>query len=278
MVETHSGRRFAVLFFALSFLVLVLGRWLQPVDHAVLSVAAPFEGALTSIAGGVGDVVSGVFNGSRLRDENLKLTKQNALLLQQVLALKEQEHENELLRRMLSFSQDNPHMDLLRARVIGEDPNGLEPYVIINRGTRDGLRKDMTVLDQNGYFVGRVDDAGGNAAKVLLLLSPSSSVGAYDMATRATGVVEGQYGARPRLRYVMSRAMLRRGDFILTSGQLNLYPRGLTIGQVLAVHRHDYDFLQEADIQPAADFSNLEVVQVVRNQPPAVPASLVKSP
>src|SRR5579884_2333983 len=146
MVETRGGRRFALLFFIASFLVLALGRWLNPVDHVALSIAAPFESAISTAATSVGDIVSGIFEGPKLRSENATLRRQMATLLRENIALQEQRRENQILQRMLRFENLNPHLDLLGARVIGSDSNSsLAPYLIINRGTRDGLRKGMTV-------------------------------------------------------------------------------------------------------------------------------------
>jgi rod shape-determining protein MreC len=279
MVETRSGRRFAALFFIAAFLVLLLGRWLTPVNHVALSAAAPFQAVVSAVASNVGDAVSAVVDGPRLRDQNRMLQSRYATLIRANLILQEQAHENQILRTMLRFDDRNNHMDFLTARVIDTDPNGsLEPYIIINRGTRDGLRPGMTVVDEDGYFVGSIVDLTSNAAKVLLMINPSSSVGALDLKTRASGLVEGKFDARPVLDFVPTSATIHRGDFIVTSGQDNLYPRILLLGQVVSVHHSNVSLFQTAQIQPAADFGNLEIVQVIRNFVPSVPGKLLKNP
>src|SRR5947209_7242484 len=180
MVETRGGRRLAVLFLVSSFLVLLLGRWIKPVDNAALTVAAPFAAAVSAVADGVGNLVTGVVEGPRMYDENKLLRKEMQTLLKKNISLQQEQHENDILRAMLNYHDLNGHMDLLPARVIASDANAtsLAPYIIINRGTRDGLRDGMTVLDQYGNFVGSISDAINNASKALLMVSPSSSVGA----------------------------------------------------------------------------------------------------
>ena len=278
MVDTRGGRRYALIFFVAAFLILLLGRWLQPVDHVALSIAAPFQSVISSMAGGLGDGLSGVVQGPGLRSENGRLRTEIATLLQRNVVLRAQSHDDQLLRRMLNFDVANNRMNFLTARVIGNPPDSLEPALIINRGARDGLRVDMTVVDQGGYFVGKVSDVASNAAKVQLMISPSSSVGAMDLTTRATGLVEGKYASRPRLLLVPTSAKLRIGDFVVTSGQMNLFPRMLLIGQVQRVYRSNVNMFQEAELRPMADFQNLEIVQVIRNRQPGVPAKLVKGP
>jgi rod shape-determining protein MreC len=176
---------------------------------------------------------------------------------------------------MLNFEQTNSHMDYLPARVIYSDPTGLGAYVVINKGSRDGLRQGMTVLDQNGYFVGSITDLTVNAARVLLMLSPSSSVAAVDFNTHAQGLIEGRYAASPQLKYVLTGNKLHVKDLVVTAGQANLYPRNLLMGQVVSVTSSPQNVFQTANIRPAADFAHLEMVQVIRNWIPQYPARLI---
>lgn len=278
MVETRSGRRFAVVFLVAAFLVLFFGRWIQPVDRIALSAAAPFQAVISASANAVGAVVSGVVQGPRLRDENEKLKRQNATLLRENLTLQQARHDDTLLRRMLKYADQNAHLDLLVSRVIGQDSNALSPTLWINKGSRDGLRKGLTVLDQHGYFVGTITALDPLSSQVVPMLSPSSSVGAVDLQTQAKGLVDGQFAADPTLDNVSVSSQVRPGDFIVTSGDYNLYPRTLLLGQVQSVTKRAYETFQTARLQPAADFSSLEFVQVVRNWVPSLPTKLVTGP
>jgi rod shape-determining protein MreC len=275
MVETRGGRRFAVLFIVGAFLILILGRWISPVDHVAMSITAPFAAVINGAANGVGDTLSGVLNAGQLQGENAALKKQNALLLERLIKLQSQAHDNAKLRRMLNFEDGNPHMDYLPARVIYSDPTGLGSYIVINKGSRDGLRQGMTVLDQNGYFVGSITDLAMTSSRVLLMLSPSSSVAAMDHETQAQGLIEGRYAGGPELKYVLTGSKLHVNDLIVTQGQANLYPRNLLMGQIVSVTRSPQSVFQTAEIRPAADFAHLEIVQVIRNWIPQYPARLI---
>jgi rod shape-determining protein MreC len=275
MVEARGGRRFAVAFLVAAFLVLLLGRWVKPVNAVALSVAAPFASVASTFATGAGDVVSGVTQGYRWRDENKALQDRLGIAMRQNMLLQAQLHDDKLLRSMLHFDDLNNHMRFLTAQVIMQDPNSLAPYVVINRGTRDGLRRGMTVVTHRGYFVGSIVDLTSNAAKVQLVTSPSSSVGALDLKTRASGLVDGQYSGLPQFNLVVSSSTLRKGDLIVTSGQANLFPRTILLGQVTSVRHQNSALFQSAAIQPAADFSDLEMVQVIRNFIPSAPNRLI---
>ena len=256
------------MFFVAAFLVLFFGRWLSPVDHAALSVAAPFQSAISAVTSGVGDGISGFVNGPGLRQQNADLKKTVALLMRENAQYQATKHENQILRRMVGFLRADPKLALLPARVIGSLNDALSPISIISRGTRDGLTTGMTVLDQNGYLVGSIVDLGSNWAKVEWILNPSSSVAAMDVTTRATGLVDGKYDAMPVLDDVPTSAVLHRGDLVVTSGLWNLYPRTLMIGQITSIRHSNSSMFQSAVVQPLADFSDLEIVQVVKNFDP----------
>lgn len=275
MVETRGGRRFAVLFLVGAFLVLILGRWISPVDHVAMSVTAPFAAVINGAANGVGDTVSGFMNAGQIQAENTKLRRQNGLLIGQLIKLQSQSRDDAKLRRMLNFEDGNSHMDYLPARVIYSEPTGLGSFIVINKGSRDGLREGMTVVDPNGYFVGSITDLTFNSARVLLMLSPSNSVAAMDVETQAQGLVEGRYAGGPELKYVLTGSKLRVNNLIVTQGQANLYPRNLLMGQVISVSRSPQGVFQTAQIRPAANFAHLEIVQVIRNWIPRYPARLI---
>src|SRR5579872_1105346 len=276
MVETRGGRRLAVMFLVAAFLVLFLGRWLAPIDRVGLSAAAPFQSAITAVTSAIGDTISGVVNGPRFQQENGTLRKTIGVLMRENAALQSSRYENQIFRRMLNFRDRNPNLRLMVARVIGTLNDPLNPVSFISRGSRDGLVDGMTVLDQNGYFAGKIVDIGSSWAKVRCVLSPSSSVGAMDVTTRASGVVEGKFDARPVLEYVPTSRVLRAGDFVVTSGVWNEFPRTLLIGQIVSVHHSSSDMFQSAVIQPLADFSDLEIVQVVKGYRPSQPNQWIK--
>ncbi|GAC1319638.1 MAG: hypothetical protein NVS2B16_00560 [Chloroflexota bacterium] len=270
MVETRSGRRFAVFFFFAACLVLLLGRWVRPVDNVVLTLSAPFAAVLSGAASGVGDAISGVVEGPSLYNENKRLRQQIGELLSKNSQLQAQTRDYAVLKRMVKFDDANSRLSFLTGRVIGIAPDPLSPYIFIDKGQRDRLSTGMSVVDQNGYFVGTISDVLSNSSKVLLMINPSSSIGAVDEQTHASGVVDGQYGNRAQLDYVATRSVLRPGDLVVTAGLMNMYPRNLVIGQITGVDRKNVSLFQTGRLRPAADFQNLSLVQVIRSfKPPA---------
>ena len=252
-------------FLVAAFVLLLIGRWVRPVNNAALTVSAPFAAAVSGITTSVGDSIAGVVQGPSLFDENRRLRQQIGLLIAKNIQLQEHTRDDKLLRRMVNFDDANSHFAFLTARVIGESPDPIDPYIYINVGRRDHLQPGMTVVDQNGYFVGTLSDVLQNMSKVLVMVNPSSSVGAADEQTRAAGMIEGQYGDTVKFDFVPTHETLHVGDLIVTSGLMNQYPRGLLMGQVTGVSHSNVSIFQTGKLRPAADFRSLELVQVVRS-------------
>lgn len=270
MVDTRGGRRFALLFLGAAFLVLLLGHWLRPVDNVAVTVAAPFAAVLSGVTSGSGDLLSGVVEGPSLYNENKHLRQQIGQLLSRNSQLQAQMRDYAVMKRMLKYDDGSSGLSLLTARVIGVAPDPLSPYIFIDKGLRDHLTTGMSVVDQNGYFIGSLSDVMPTSSRVLLMVNPSSSVGAVDEQTHASGVVDGQYGNRAQLDYVGTRASLRPGDIVVTAGLMNMYPRNLVIGQITSVTRRNVSLFQTAQLRPAADIQNLTLVQVIRSFKPMV--------
>ncbi|MBC7316319.1 MAG: rod shape-determining protein MreC [Chloroflexi bacterium] len=204
----------------------------------------------------------------RLEAENESLRAENAALKNQLVLLEEARIENETLRRQLAFKSAVPNYQLLSAEVVGQDSSDFLQFIIVDRGTADGVRRGMPVLTAEG-LVGRVQEVSVNSAKVLLITDPSSSVAALIQRTRATGVVQGQLGEYMVMRYLAPDSPVMPGDVVLTSGLGGNFPKRLVIGKVVRVERREVEMFQEALVEPAVNLRDLEMVMILLNFSPA---------
>ncbi len=215
--------------------------------------------------------ISGLFAGvgrmSELRRENESLRAEVAELRTQVILLHEAQIENEDLRRQLDFKSAVPNYQLLSAEIIGHDPGNYLQYFTIDRGADDGLRRGMPVLTEAG-LLGRISKVSKNAAQVMLLTDPSSSVSAFIQRSRTTGLVQGYLGHGLVMRYIPQSETVVVGDVVLTSGLGGSFPKRLVIGQITEVHRDDVEMFQSATIAPSVDPHSLESVMVLLNFDP----------
>jgi rod shape-determining protein MreC len=160
----------------------------------------------------------------------------------------------------------------LAADVIAGDASSFFRTVTINRGTSDGLRRDLAVIAPAGVVGRVVGDPASRAARVQLLIDRSAGAGALIERSRAGGVAVGD-GSGLRLEYVSALADVAVGDVVVTSGLDGIYPKGFVIGSVVSIEAASGS--RTIVVRPSVDFSSLEEVLVVLDTPgvPGAPAT-----
>ena len=103
---------------------------------------------------------SDFFNSPRdmapLRTENARLESQVAMLQSEIVALQENLAQSEILYTLLDFARSNPEHEYIAATVIGREVSPYLQYIIIDKGSNDGLRHGMPVVTEQG-LLGRID-------------------------------------------------------------------------------------------------------------------------
>ena len=209
-----------------------------------------------------------------LRTRNAELESQVSQWQAQVIELQQRVNETEILAALVDFSRTNPESTYKAAAVIGRDPSPFLHYVIINRGSNDDIRRGMPVVTNQG-LVGRVDAVIADAARVQLITDPASSVNVRLQKAETNAVLLGSVTGDVSLDMISQDATVEAGDLILTSGLGGGYPPDLIIGQVVTLRKLEYELFQQATVQPAVDFTRLEIVLVITNFRPVDVTPLV---
>lgn len=252
------------------------GKFRFPVaERLVAVVLTPFENALAKVSDRLRSSVRFVGDIATAYRDNQALKAENEQLRQQILQLNEVMAENARLKISLDYKKSLPQFDFIFAAVIARDPSSWTSTVMIDRGSSDGIAKDMPVLTADG-LIGNVVQVFPHSAKVLLLTDSNSAVGSLVQRpeSRVAGIVEGADAPllAPRMVNLARDADVIKGDKIITSGLGGIYPKGLLIGEVTEVVNEEGGLLKYAVLKPAANFDRLEEVQVlVRSREPAPP-------
>ena len=235
----------------------------DPLENAVLSVAAPIESALRSASRPVADFVNNLTDINRLSDENQSLREENERLTAEAARLRETERELQQLEQLLNLRGGRPEDRFVAAHVFAREPNNQQDMIAIDRGRADGLEEDMIVLTQQGSLVGTVSRVLDDVAWVTLITDSSSAVSAAIQASRVQGVVVGSTDGTLTMEFVEETADVKEGDLVLTSGIGGSYPPGELIGLVGEGDRAAQELSQAVHVQPLADPSRLETVLVL---------------
>lgn len=266
-LRAANTRLLALLALSVGLLVLNQLGVLNSVKALVLRPILPLQSGMASVTYGMQSVVNTARDLSTMRQQNENLQELVDRLTIENVRLKDVEVENARMRRLLRFRQANPGLDVrggqIIGRIVGRDPTLLR-YLQIDLGSDHGIAPGMPVVSDVG-LVGRITDVNATSSRVLLISDPNSSVNAIIQGSRLIGIVNGVDAGYPHLDYLPQDATISPGDIVLTSGLGGNFPKGLVIGQVVDVVRHDYEMFQYAEVRPTVDFNRLENVLIITN-------------
>jgi rod shape-determining protein MreC len=204
------------------------------------------------------------------------VTAERDQLRHEVLKYQDAQSENELLRRQLNLNQSlgigayGP----VGARVFAQSSTVWYATVKIDKGSSDGLRDGMPVLDENG-LVGTVSQTTRSASVVTLITDHTSGVSARTTSGRVPGIALPSSAGNPgSLTFSLTGGgRIEVGDRVVTRGTIeskypSLFPEGLPIGTVTTVEDPGSD-TQEVKLRPFADLRRLDEVQVLTKVPGA---------
>jgi rod shape-determining protein MreC len=211
---------------------------------------------------------------ANLRQQNITLESENARLQAQVIELQQQLADQQYESALLQYAKQHTENRYAAAEVIGRDPSPFLKYIIIRRGSDDGIRHGMPVVTEQG-LVGRIAQVNAGASSVELITDPSSAVNVRLQAAQRDAVLIGSVTGDLILDMVPQDIKIPNGDVVLSSGLGGLYPSNLMIGQVISVHQKQNDLFQTASVQPVVDFSALKIVLVITNFKPVDISPLV---
>jgi rod shape-determining protein MreC len=266
--RSRTGLLLVFTLIAIGLLVLHESGQLQPVESVLQTVLSPIERAVSGLFTGIGDMFGAVRDLRELRDRNAELEKANQDLLTQIAGLRGLQNENNLLRQLLNFTQENPQYQYQTAAIIGRDPSPYLKFITLNAGSSQGVQPGMPVVTAGSVLVGRVDQVGLRSCKVQLLNDTTSAVNVRLQSGGVTGLAVGQADGSLLMQYIPLDAQLTANDIALTSGLGGNLPRGLVVGQVTAIEKRDVDLFQSARLRPAADYDRLTVLLVITNFQP----------
>ena len=123
------------------------------------------------------------------------------------------------------------------------------------------------VVNEEGFLVGVITDAGLNWSTVTTILDTSSQLGAKVFRTGETTVAQGDLSLMNsgflKLSYLADESSAINGDLVVTSGLGGFYPSDLVIGSVDAIYTDDNGLTKYAVLQPKVSLADLTQVFVI---------------
>jgi rod shape-determining protein MreC len=235
-----------------AWLVILLGLVLLLVPHRQRIVATqPLQAALLSPLR-LGTAVSRSLRDTRNENERL------SLLAVQLSV------ENARIESASRAAGAEPliGLALIRAPVISRDLTTFEHWLIISRGSLHGVRPGAPVITPDGVC-GKVIASGPHQSLIQTLLAPESRIAVLDLRSRVPALARPDRSGQLVLDYAPKEADFRLGDTIVTAGLGTVFPKGLMLGEVVAVPDRPEALFKPVTIRPFADVSRVEQVFVI---------------
>lgn len=225
-----------------------VSEWLTPLLTAAAGPLHPVRWMGRQIS----SLVTSTEELERLRSDSRRLAAAEGRAL-------ELERQLAALGRLARLVPEQP-IAFVSARVVGSSSGAFVRTLSINAGRDHDVRSGLPVVNGDGV-VGRVVDAGRNAARVLLLSDLNSRVPVHVGKSAMRAILTGDNSGRPRLEFISDGALLSDGDEVVTSGVGGVFPRGLRVGRVVTGGR-------SMRVALHADLDDLEFVSVLMHRTP----------
>lgn len=225
---------------------------------------ASYIASSNEVVGAINARVAEVGSYLSLGRVNDSLARENAMLRNQ---LRSSFYIDTIAKRTVDDTIYNQQYQYIAAKVISNSTNKHNNYITINRGSKDGIQKDMGVICGSGV-VGLVVKTTEHFANIQSLLNGNARISAMLAGTKEIGTVTWTASMDPHkglLMDVSNNVKPKLGDKVVTSGQ-SLYPTGIPIGTVSDLHAKEGGLFLNMYIDLAVDYSKLEYVYVVVNK------------
>jgi rod shape-determining protein MreC len=225
-----------------------------------MRLSAPIVGVAELIGGGIHGLVTSARDLFGARSRNAELEAELGELRFELERMREAGLENERLRRLLVM-RDTLAPNAVGATVIGAVSTENTRMILVDRGSKHGVRRDLPVVAWGGA-VGRVVSTGHSHSKVRLLNDPNSGVAGVLQRSRAQGMVVGQGEGPLGMLYVPRFADVAHGDRVVASGLDGVFPRGFGIGRVISIDEAP-DGTRTIRLAPDLDYGYIEEVLIL---------------
>jgi rod shape-determining protein MreC len=224
-----------------------------------VTAVTPIATVIEDIRSGVAGFFENYFTLRDVRSESKKMRDELGRLKLENQFLKTELATADRAKALAAFSTQS-QSKMLAARIIGTGTGANNKVVFVDRGSNSGVQKGMGVVTPDG-IVGKVLAAYPTAAQVLLVTDPGFGAGVVSQKNHVRGVLKGLNYGRCRVDYVENEQKVDMGELFFTSGDDRVFPKGMPVGKVTAVH--DGTTEKEIFVSPTALEDSPEDVLII---------------
>ena len=238
-------------------------------EEMVRGMYVPLEFGVEQLREGLAGLEAYFADKKNLVRENKRLKREILRYQFEQQVLMEYKYEALRLRKFLQFQKElEGKLEVVGAKVVARSPDSWYKTITINKGSSDGVQRDMVVIAPYG-LVGRVTSVTDRRAVVLLVTDREGAVGAVVQRNRTPGIIEGLGNNNLlRMTHIPYAAEKKPGELVVTSHLSEIFPPGLRIGRIKKVVVEPSGLMKTAIVVPAVDMDKLEEVFLVTSYRP----------
>ena len=222
-----------------------------------------FFNSSNNLAGTVYERFSTLDDYFSLGRTNARLAAENASLHKQ-LQMRIMNQEKYPINR--PDTVDAPAYIFTSAKVISNSSNKQFNYITLNKGSRQGIKPDMGIINSDGV-VGVITNVSPNYSTGLSLLNKRFSISAKITKNNYSGslVWDGEHYNTADLKEIPFHVIVNVGDSVVTSANSGIFPEGIMIGTITTFDQISGTNFYNIKVELSTNFKTLKYVEVVQN-------------
>lgn len=159
-----------------------------------------------------------------------------------------------------------PNLKFIPAKVVSNEVNKPNNLITIDKGSRDGVKKDMGVVCGTG-IVGIVYLVSSHYSVVIPVINAQSSISCTIQGSGYFGYLHwtGGHSTLAYLDDIPRHAHFKLYDKVITSGYSSVFPSGIMVGKILHVYNSPDGLSYRAMVELSTNFANLRDVCVIND-------------
>lgn len=233
-------------------------------ENIVNVAVVPVQNGLTYLKNKINSNDKFFENVNELKTENEQLKQKNSQLEQSLREFEVMKTENEQLKQQLNLAEKYGEYKTVPGAIISRDISNYSKTLVINIGSNNGIKENMTVIADEG-LVGYIVSTTPTTAKIQTIVDSASSTSCLASTTRDIMVCKGTIESEATLKAtnLSTDANIIQGDSVETSGMGGIYTKGIHVGRVKKIIEGTNKIDTYAVIEAAVDFKKLETVLVI---------------
>jgi len=203
-------------------------------------------------------------------DDYFSLSRTNERLAAENASLRKQLQRRIMLQDKYPVNRPDtvaaPSYIFTSAKVINNSVNKQFNYITLNKGSRQGIKPDMGIIDADGV-VGVITNVSPNYSTGLSLLNKRLSIPAKITKNNYFGslVWDGEHYNTADLKEIPFHIIVNVGDTVVTSGYSTVFPDGIMIGTIKKFDVESGTNFYNIKVELSTNFKTVKFVEVVQN-------------